>query len=250
MQYNDTTTLTGLLQDCETLTGLGNGNISGNTARKQEFTRLLNAEGQLILEWAATASGTWQFDDTNKTDLPSFLSTLVAGQSDYSLPVVTGTATSGAALEVYRIEVLDSNSQWINLKKIDANQVGVALPEFMDTDGIPQYYDLRGNSFFLYPAPSASQMTLTNGCRIYIRRELYEFTTSDTTKEPPFPRGFHRLYSLGASIAWLSGNTKDFSLVDRYQIEREKLKRDLQRYYGRRHGNAPDRITPRMETYQ
>ena len=142
MKFNDTTTQSGLIQDCETLTGLGNKAISGNTDKRLEFTRLLNVRYRMADTEIWKATGEWDFDDSNQTTLPVATTTLVGGQHDYTIP------TTGRKVE--RIEVKDTNGNWTQVEEIDKSEFhGQAMTEFESTNGLPRYYDMVGNSIYL-----------------------------------------------------------------------------------------------------
>ena len=104
MVLNDTVTQQGLIQDCETLTGLGKNAISGNTDKRLEFTRLLNVRYRMADNEIWKAAGDWDFDDSNATTLPVATTTLVAAQADYALP--------STARKIERVEVLDSDGDY------------------------------------------------------------------------------------------------------------------------------------------
>lgn len=137
----------------------------------------------------------WQVDDTNLTTLPHLTTTLVDGQADYALPA--------GFLRVERLEVMDNNGDYHRLKPIDHTDIKGAYTEFEDTNGLPKYYDLVGNSIILKPAPAAADITTTAGLRIHILREIDIFTTSDTTQQPGFPEPFHDILVYGPTYDYL-----------------------------------------------
>jgi hypothetical protein len=107
--------------------------------------------------------GTWQFDDSNFSDLPIGVTTLVSGQNDYSF--------DSSMLEIERVEVKDNNGLWHLLDPLDKSQIDEAMEEFHKVDGLPMYYDKQGASLFLYPAPdNGVNVTLASGLRVYFQR--------------------------------------------------------------------------------
>lgn len=196
MIYSDTSAQTGLLQDCEFLTGIDDGNISGNTSKKQHFTRLLNIWYHRAITIILTSQDEWQYDDNNNTDLPSLRKNLVANQRDYGLPI------SDKLMKVERLEVTYDGVNWYKAEPLEKGEIGVAITG-TDIDArfstTKPFYDLEGNSLFLYPKPTTN---VTAGLRIWMLRDVREFTTSDTSLEPSFDRDFHRFLSLGASYDW------------------------------------------------
>jgi hypothetical protein len=83
MQQNDTTNLTGLIQDIERMTGLGTGNISGNPTKYKEFTARMNNWYDREVATILAADTRWNWDDSNYTDLPIGTADIVSGQSIY-----------------------------------------------------------------------------------------------------------------------------------------------------------------------
>lgn len=166
------------------------------------------------------ASGTWQFDDSNQTDLPVATTTLVNDQEDYSLPTT--------AIEVTRIEVKDINGIWSKLTQIDQSEVPGSLTEFMKTSGVPTHYDITGNSVILYPAPDTAQVTASAGLKIFYARESTTFTvpasytTADTT-QPGFSESFHDTVAKGIAYDWCLSNGPD----DRATRLRQEIEIDL-----------------------
>src|SRR3990167_998297 len=159
----------------------------------------LNRWVHRVATWILRASGTWEFDDSNQTDLPIATTTLVNSQQDYSLPTTT--------LKIHRVEILNSSGNYQKIRQIDQSEIGEALTEYEETDGMPTKYDVLGNSLFLYPAPATGSVTMAAGLKIYVAREVTEFstpasyTTADTT-QPGFDEAFHEKPCLGAAQDW------------------------------------------------
>lgn len=193
-----------------------------------DITRLVNRWYHRVSVWLWQASKDWDFDDSNKTDLPIATTTLVANQKDYTLPTT--------AFSVKRVEVKDNNGDWHIVEPIDQTEVtSLALDEYYSTSGLPKKYDIIGRSLFLYPAPAAANVTLTNGLKIYVSREVDEFATTDTTKEPGFDEMFHRLLSLGAAYDFFvqSGDSRATTI----RTEIELMKKEMMDLQAGRHEN-------------
>lgn len=169
----------------------------------------------------------WEWDDTNKTDFPVGTTTLVVGQRDYSLP--------SDFLKLLRVEVLDVNGNYQPVHQFDEQEVGVALSEFMKTNGLPLYYREIGSSLELYPSPSSGSVTLAAGLKVYYVRTQTEFTTSDATVSPGFPAVFHRLLSYGASYDHASFKmTSNPTLINNIAGRIKETRASLQKYYASR----------------
>lgn len=186
------------------------------------------------------SAGRNQFDDSNHTTLPNYTFTLVNGQKDYSLP--------SDLLKINAIEVADASGNWTRLQEIDEQELHPTITDFEETNGLPKYYNIRGNSMFLYPAPATGSVTLTNGAKIYLEREVDAFTTADTTQEPGFAEPFHRILSLGASYDYLIINSTT-EKADRALQQYEQLRKELREFYSDRNKEARTKFRPVIQSY-
>jgi hypothetical protein len=186
----------------------------------------------------ANGNHRWQVDDTNLTTLPHLTTTLVDSQGDYTLPA--------GFLRVERVEVLDNNGDYHQLKPIDHRDIRGAYTEYEETDGLPKEYDLVGNSLILFPAPAAASVTTAAGLRVHILREIDIFTTSDTTQEPGFPEPFHRILSFGAAYDYLIARG-DVNKAREFRQEAEMLLESL-RNWSSQMGEEHIRIRPSHKT--
>ena len=196
--FNDTTGKMGLIQECESQIFGDNsyGRISSDTSLLATFTRYINEAMNRVATLIMTADGRWQFDDTNNTDYPIGSTDLVvtAGseQQDYAFDITM--------LRITRVEVKDSTGAWKKLEPIDQGDLfDTSLTDFLNTPGLPRYYDKLANSIFIYPKPVASAVTATKGLRVWFQRPPSYFTVSDTTKVPGFNSLYHRLVATIAS---------------------------------------------------
>ena len=104
MNYSDTTNKDGIIQTIEELCDLGDTYISGDSTRLKQFTARINRVSSLVWHIIHKATGNWQYDDNNNTDLPFATTNLVLGQRRYTLP--------SDALTIQRIEIKDENGNW------------------------------------------------------------------------------------------------------------------------------------------
>lgn len=211
-----------------------------------DVTTSLNRWNHRVGVWIWKASGTWEFDDKNQTDLPIATTTLVANQQDYSLPTTVLTIT--------RVEVLDASGNYQKLEQVDQSELSdIALSEYEENAGLPIKYDIMANSLILYPKPAAGSVTLAAGLKIYFAREGTEFTTPATyttadTTQPGFDEGFHDILPLGAAFDWCSVNGPQ-DLASTYRTEIEVMRKDLEAHYGRRNMEKQPKVQPRIERY-
>lgn len=222
MQFNNTSSNNGLIQDCEIrIFGGDFGAISGNTKRLQVFTNLINNAIDKISYELLTSSNTWQWADYNQTDFPEGTTDLNNGQGDYTLDV--------SYLIVREVQVLNEASQWIKLQHIDESDFNMvdsntSIEEYFSEDGTPKYYNMVANSIVLYPAPNYD---MTDGLKLKTLKAHDHFTTSDTTKTPGFASIFHPAVSALACAEWAVINNHDnvknlIALADR---EMENIKK-------------------------
>jgi len=203
MQWNDTTNRTGLIQDCEDITGLNATGITGNTALFQQFTRWANDWNKKGANYALLAFDGHEFDDPGySTTLPSGTFTGTTNR-DYNLD------SSYKMLKIKLVNVSYDGTTYYPATPIDsrellAKELAVKDPN-IDThfDKTAPKYDLIANGFKLYPKFSSAEVSA--GAKVYVEffRAPREFATSGTNDyEPGFDLQFHRLVSLGASYEY------------------------------------------------
>jgi len=190
------------------------------------FTRYANIAVKEISTKIWIYSNDWEYDDSNYTNLPQVTTNLVDGQKDYEIPDTT--------FDIYRVEVKDSGGDYRKLAKLDELEIPISEAEFLETDGMPRYYDLKYNSVFLYPSPSSSEVTLSAGLRLFINREPDAFTKTDTTKEPGFPENFHDLISYKVALAWSAPRGFPEATLISFGNVIKKKEAELEEYYSRR----------------
>lgn len=235
MEFSNTTTKDGILQDCEFwLFGSNYGQITGNTTLLNTFTALSNRALDSVTSSVLASDDRWNFDDTNYTNYPIGVTDLVQSQKDYVLSV--------SHLKITRVECMDAQGTWFLLRPIDLKDIKVARDEFAKSDGIPIYYDKLATSLFVYPASSYNS---TGGLRVYYQREPSYFATTDTTKKPGFITLAHRLISLKACYDYsVANNLTDKITVLNNEIMKREL--DLANAYSKR--NKDEILT--LKAYQ
>lgn len=232
MQFSNTITKDGIIQDCEFWLFASNyGQISNDVNLLNTFTSLSNQSLNDVSIIAMGSDDRWQYDDTNYTDYPIATTGTVANQHDYVL--------SASHLRITRVELKDSDNNWTVLRPIDLADIPNARDEFMNESGRPMYYDKLSNSLFLYPAPDYTQDA---SIRVYFQREPNYFTSTDTIKEPGFASIFHRLVSLKACLDFSIAN----NLTDKITVLNIKIKEkeeEIKKFFGRK--NRDERLTIR-----
>lgn len=244
MQFNDTSNYDGLIQDCEDWTGLGRGQISGDTATLKQFTRLINNRYDMYHMLLLSSQDEWDFDDINYTDYPLLTGSLVADQQDYTF------AQSDDVIKIKRIEVsYDGGTTWQRANPLDINEIGGSTAGSNDIsqqfDKTKPYYDLEANTVRLYPVPDANS---TNGLKIWVHRNVEKFTTADTTQQPGFDRAFHPLLSMGASMDWAIMKSKD--VRGDLQVRLREMEALFTDHYGRKQLERLTVLRPSFVDYE
>lgn len=237
MQFSDTTNNSGLIQDCEFNCNLGSAGISGDTSTLKNFTRLINSWYHKVETMILRAQDNWDFDDSNKTDLPILTTNLVASQQDYTLP--TGT------LKVKRVKVALDGTNWYWATPVDIDEAtgGTTASTISASENANKpEYDIIGSSIFLYPTPTANR---TSCLKIWASREPTEFTTASTTAEPGFDEAFHRMLSLGASYDYALAHSLENVVALRNEID--TYERRLTDYYKNKNKDVVSRLAPAVE---
>jgi hypothetical protein len=196
------------------------------------ITRNINQAYHDVTRLIWESSDTWQYDDTNKGDIPKILTTLTSGTSFYAIPTT--------AQKIQRVEIKDSVGNWVKLKQVDYSDIGIAMPEYYENSGLPVVYDLVGNYINLYPPPGTNEVTLTSGMATYVDRDVTEFTTASTTTVPGFAPQFHRLLSLQAALDFI----QDPSQRSLFLGEKQQLSEGLKRFYNSRSVEGRTEIKP------
>lgn len=185
----------------------------------------INNKQERVESLILQSDGRWQFEDTNQTDLPIATTGLVTDQQDYALP--------DTDLEITRMEVLDTSGNWNKLQPIDEGDIyNQSLTDFLKTSGTPIYYDKLGNSLFLYPKPSYTQLA---SLKVYFKRGPVAITTASltaSTAKPGFNTMFHELIPLWVSYDY--GMANGLTNMNLLMTEIQRIETQLQEAYALR----------------
>jgi hypothetical protein len=226
MKFNDTTNKSGLIQDCEFWTNLGDGIISGDATLKAVFTRLLNIRLSRTIARIQLLSGRDGAEDFNYEDQQFSLFTITSGANSYQFLTDedgnTITDITGVLLQP------SGSSDYVALSRLalsDSNALLVMSPNATST-GTPTGYIEKNNTIFFDKIPDYS----ASG-KLFYRLVPSYFVAGDTTKTPGFVEGYHRLLSLGASFDWLLVNKSDNQiLISRVEGEMKTMSDELADY--------------------
>lgn len=201
-------------------------------------TRRVNYSLEILVGDILAADGTWDWDDTNYTDLPRGTFDLQHGIGSY-------TFTSDY-LEIKSIKVKDDGGDWNRVSPIDESFLpgdNQTVEEYFESDGLPRYYDKLGDTITLYPAPDSDDVTLSEGGKIEFSRTADLFTTSDTTKEPGLPKPYHVVLAYMAAIPYCMKYKPE--RVAAYQQFVNEQRNNLLDFFGIRNKDLDSSMKPR-----
>jgi hypothetical protein len=245
MEYNDTTGKSGLIQDCEFWTNLGDGTISGDATLLARFTGLINNGYDEVLPGVFSSDAKWQWDDPNQTKHPILTFDLVAGQADYTF--ITDEQ-GNSILEIEAVYVKDPGGTWRKMDAVDSGSdphTSAIFAQNSSNTGTPTRYDKRGPTIWLDAIPNYSQ---SGGIRLLFNRTPSYFGSTDTTKTPGIPNLFHRLLSMIASRDWLMVNkSEQVALINNVVNAITIKKAELAQFMSRRAKDERPVIRARIE---
>lgn len=223
--------------------------------RLDKTARVNTAMEELVGE-IINADGAWQYDDTNQTDSPRGRGNLVEGQSVYSF--------ASEYLKIMSVEVLlNDGKTYRRLEQLDQDDLdGLSVEEYFGTNAsgtypnniaksLPNFYDIEGDTVRLFPAPTSTSVTLTNGLRIWFKRAPVAFTavstTATDTTTPGLPSSYHVILAYMAALPYCMTYKKD--RVALYENKIESLKKKLIAYYTKRNPDKRPTMTGKKINY-
>src|SRR3990167_11453437 len=84
-----------------------------------DLLRRVNNALEVLVGKIINADGTWQWDDTNYTDLPVGTGTLVSGQSSYSF--------ASEYLDILEVMILTTDSKYQRITPFDPQELGMSF---------------------------------------------------------------------------------------------------------------------------
>lgn len=231
MEFSNTTSKSGLIQDCEFLTNLGDGTISSDPTLLGRFTGLINNGYDEVLPVIFSSDSKWPWDDQNQTKHPIATFDLVAGQADYTF---TADEQGNSILEIDGVYVKDASGTFRKMQAVDSPSdqgTSAIFAENPTNTGTPTRYTKRGPTIWLDAVPNYSQ---SGGVRFLFSRTPSYFGSADTTKTPGIPAPFQRLLSLIASRDWLMVNKPETNTLTAVLNMIAQKKVDLAAFMSRR----------------
>lgn len=246
MQFSDTSTKQGLLQDCEFWTNLGDAGITGDASLKAQFTRLLNVRYAKAIARAQLLSGKDGVEDTNYEDHQFSFFDITENVNNYQfLTDADGNTISDITGVLLQGENDDTGEGFKPLTKLhlsDADAMLIMSPN-TDNTGTPTAYLEKNNTIFFDVLPD---FTKESGGKLFYRLVPSYFVAGDTIKKPGFVEAFHGMLSKGASHDWLIVNkSESTTLVTRLEAELKQEEQDFADYIRQKN---PTRIVMTSET--
>lgn len=194
-----------------------------------------------VTGYAIGADRNFQWDDSNHTKLPIGTTDLTAAQSDYSFLT---DEQGNSILNLTRIDILDPDGSYRELKLIDQVNVKEALEAYKSVDGLPEEYDkIADNIVRLYPAPATS---VSAGLKFYFQRTASYFADTDTTKSPGVAPLLHRGFMISAAYdGALALGLENLSALS---VETEKEQMKMKKYFEVRNTDMNRRLTPFIQS--
>lgn len=234
-QFSDTVNNSGIVQQSRDLM-----RVDSTQWATQKIVNSCNNWLDKITGFAIKADRNFQWDDTNHTKLPIGTTNIVANQSDYSFLT---DEQGNKIITLTRIDIKDSNGNWVKLDRVDQSQIDQALDEYESTAGAPVKYDLIADNIVrLYPAPASN---VTAGLKFYFQRTPSYFTASDTTKEPGVSPLLHRGFIIAS--AYDGALTLGLNNLQPLSVELEKEEQKMIKYFSDRNMDMKSRMSPRIE---
>ncbi len=201
---------------------------------------------RLINKWCVKAglriwkaSSSWKFDDSNATTLPYATQNLVNNQRDYAIPTT--------ALSIEMVQVMDTSGAYITLERRDVEKFPFPIGN-ESTGGMPTYWDIEGNSIIFDIKVSSDNVTLTNGLRVFISRNVTKFTTTDANTEPGFIEPFHDYIVKGVCYDFARIKGLSAERITLLRTDMKDLEKDMDEYYANRDIQSP-RVKRKFVSY-
>jgi hypothetical protein len=226
MPFNDTTNKSGLIQDCEFWTNLGDAAISGDATLLKQFTRLLNIRLSTTFARLQILSANDGAEDRNFTSQQFSTFSIVSGRNDYEF-LTDGDGNTISDITGVHI-IPPTSSDYVALKRLSLSDTDAQLVMSPNTSnsGTPSGYIEKGSIVFFDKLPNFSGTG-----KLFYRLIPSYFLSSDTTKQPGIVDAGHRVLSLGASLDYvLVHKPENTALITRIEGNLAKTESLLEDY--------------------
>lgn len=177
----------------------------------------INIWYQKVVSMIFEAQDSTDFDDARATNYPVVSTPMIANQRDYPVPV------SERMLKMKRVDMAFNGVDWYRATPMDtgAYPAGIGFTQGDPSDPaldqnflrIQPFYDYAYNSLWVYPMPTAEDVSNGGIIRCEWQRNVIPFTTSDYTSVLTdstvilgFDAPFHPIVAWGAGFEFASAN--------------------------------------------
>lgn len=220
----------------------------------------LNVWYQKVVSMILESQDESDFDDSNITATYPVYERVLAVRRDYAFSTALwaavgkegGSNASVAAilpLKVKRLDVTYDGSNWYKAEPIDDGEISYGMGNETVTDQnfvrTNPRYDVRSNAVFIYPLPTAAQVTAGAKMRLEVERNVIPFTSGDLstgTLVPGFDAPFHPLIADGASFEYAV--SRQLPQLAQIQSRLTDWEARLRQAYGRKQLDRRIQLTP------
>ena len=232
MVFSDNTNNTGIVEQARQIM-----RVDATQYPTYKIVNSVNNWLDTVTGYAIGADRNFQWDDTNHTKLPIGTTDLTAGQSDYSFLT---DEQGNNIINLIRIDILDPDGSYRQLKLIDQKNIDKALDSYLSTDGLPTEYDkIADNIIRLYPTPAT---TVSAGLKFYFQRSASYFDATDTTKEPGVSPLLHRGFVIAS--AYDGALALGLENLNALSVEIQKEEQKMKKYFEVRNTDMNRRFSP------
>jgi len=241
MRFSNTTNNSGIVEQVRAMM-----RVDSTQWATQNIVNSCNSWLNRIFSYGKRKDVNFQIDDSNHEKLPIGDTDLEENQSDYSF---LEDQEGNKITNITRIDILDAQGNWRQLKKIDQKEIQGGLSAYKSTAGTPEEYDLIADNIArLYPAPNYNMRLVeegTAGLRYYFQRTPSYFVATDTTKEPGVADDLHRGFVIAS--AYDGAMSLGLSNLQALSAELAKEEAKLEEYFKSRNTDSVSRLTPFKE---
>lgn len=220
----------------------------------------LNVWYQKVVTMILESQDESDFDDSNITATYPVYERVLATRRDYAFSTAAwaavgkeGAANASAAailpLKVKRLDVTYDGSNWYKAEPIDDGEISYGMGNESITDQnfvlTNPRYDVRSNAVFVYPIPTAAQVTAGAKMRLETERNVIPFTSGDLstgTLTPGFDAPFHPIIADGASFEYAV--SRQLPQLAQIQSRLTDWEARLRQAYGRKQLDRRIQLTP------
>ena len=198
-----------------------------------DIARRVNSGLDRYFYLGSLITGDASVNDDNNSITPLDKRTLTSGTNAYSSPV------SGSYNGVLKLEILDSGGNSHVLEEESIVELNFGDAYSTSITGTPAYFVKVGGTYHVRPTPS---YTKANGLTFFTNNRPSYFASTDTTKVPGIPTGFHMFLARWAAQPYLEENSMDNAQSNWQHILNDE--KEIKDYFVRMSKNSRPRMSP------